>query len=504
MHITLNKQLNAPLYQQIKNQIIRLILSGSLSAGDVLPSERQLAEQLGINRSTVNKAYWELKSEGFIDAQMGSGTVVTSQFSRSAESSDAYVPPMPWAQIMTQPYQLSGNTIIKTALEAIGEPDTISFAGGFAGDDVIPIDLVRTLMPKCLDTYGSQLLHPTPLLGLSSLRSALCKQGMLKGIQAGIQQCMITSGAQQAISYLTSLFISPGDMIFTAAPSYVGAIEIFKAHGAKVVGVPADQFGMDTDILENYLIRYRPKLIYLNPNFQNPTGTYLPLERRKKLLDLAYLYQIPVIEDDPYSEIYFDSIDVPLLKAMDRHQYVIYIGTFSKLLFMGGRLGWIFGAEEVIQRLSFMKQVTDLHANTLHQYLVLEALQSGMLSKHLMQFRAQVKAKQDVMVDALNAYHIADMSFKVPDGGFYLWLKLPPRLNAHSFFEACKTLKVAVMPGDPFFPQATAEHTYVRINYTYPAISDIHEGVRRIAKAIEIATVATQHQKNETYTDLIL
>lgn len=504
MYIRLNKKLKAPLYQQIKNQIIQQILSGELSAGDILPSERQLAEHLEVNRSTVNKAYWELKSEGFIDSQIGSGTVVAEQHSRAGTHFNSYVAPMPWPQIMTQPHQMSSNTIIKTALEAISYPDTISFAGGFAGNDLLPLKLWDDLLAKCTQKYGTKLMHPTPLLGLQELRNALCKQASTKHMHVHLNECMITSGAQQALSYLSKLFLSPGDMVFTAAPSYVGAIEVFKSHGAKVVGIPTDQFGIDTDILENYLLRYRPKFIYLNPNFQNPTGTCLPLERRHKILELAYLYQIPIIEDDPYSEIYFKPNHIPTLKALDKHNYVIYVSTFSKILFMGGRVGWVFASEEIISRLGVLKQVTDLHANTLHQYLMFDAIESGGLSKHLSTIRSQIKLKQDAMVKALRQSNMEDLSFLIPDGGFYLWLKLPEKVHPQSFYDACKKLKVAVMPGDPFFPQAMADHVYIRINYTYPDLDEIQEGIRRLTEAMRIATLKNKPKSDYRITDLIL
>ena len=504
MEIKLNKNTKAPLYQQIKNQIVQQILSGVISAGDILPSERQLAEQLEINRSTVNKAYWELKSEGFINAQIGSGTLVAPQYTRSSNTFNAYVPPLPWNQIMTQPHQLTSNTIIKTALEAIRYPDTISFAGGFAGNDLLPTEMVGKFLTNCIEKYTTKIMHPTPLLGLTELRTSLCKQAIQNNIHVNTSECMITSGAQQALSYITELLISPGDMVFTASPSYVGAIEIFRAHGAKVVGIPTDQFGIDTEILENYLLRYRPKLIYLNPNFQNPTGTFLPLERRQKILELAYLYQIPIIEDDPYSEIFFEPTTIPTLKALDKHQYVIYISTFSKVLFMGGRIVWVFASEEIIQRLGILKQITDLHANTLHQFLMYEIVESGQLSQHLACTRLKIKAKQDIMVDAFKKHNIPDLTFSIPTGGFYLWLKLPDHVNPQSFFESCKTLKVAVMPGDPFYPQVTADSTHIRINYTYPDISEIQEGVNRIVEAMRRASkVKTKHSPDQI-TDLIL
>jgi len=498
--IKINKKTTTPLYLQIKHQFIELIMSGFLSPGDLLPSERLLADQLSVNRSTVNKAYWELKAEGFVHAQMGSGTVVSAQVGQDADDCNTYVPPMPWTQHMQASKKHQQTDLIKTALEAINEKDVISFAGGFAGDDALPLELIQKLMPKLLKKYKTALLHPTPLQGVPLLREAICNYLKPKGVQSQVSQCMITSGAQQSLSYIAKLFLSEGDMVFVASPSYIGAIEIFKASGAKVVGIPTDHFGMDTSVLENYLLRYRPKLIYLNPNFQNPTGTYLPLERRKKILELAYLYQIPIIEDDPYAELYFSPVPAPRLKAMDRHGYVIYIGTFSKQLFMGGRIGWLICEEEVMRRLSELKQLTDLHANTLHQYMMAELLISGSLEEHLSKLRPLIFHKRDIMVKALQSHNIDGLTFEIPEGSFYLWVKLPPHIYSHHFFETCKKVKISVLPGDPFYPEASSQQTCVRLNYSYPSEADIIEGIARFANAIKLTSTQskapTSHPQN--------
>lgn len=478
-------------------------MSGILRPGEVLPSERQLAELLDINRSTVNKAYWELKAEGFVHAQKGSGTVVSQQANQDNLSNSAYVPVMPWSTLLKPQVKDPQGDLIKLALESINETDVISFAGGFAGDDVLPLKMVETLMPSLLSKYETLLLHPTPLAGLPLLRKCICEMMLKRDVRTSINKCFITSGAQQAISYLTELFIAPGDMVFVASPSYIGAIEIFKAAGAKVVGIPTDQFGIDTDVLENYLIRYRPKLIYVNPNFQNPTGSYLPLDRRKKLLDLSYLYQIPVIEDDPYAEIHYTELPAPRLKAMDTFGYVIYIGTFSKQFFMGGRIGWVIAEPEIIDRLGDMKQTGDLHANTLHQFLMYEVISQGMMDQHIEMLKERIKIKRDLMIKTLNKHGIEGLSFNEPSGSFYLWTKLPSDIYSHGFFEMCKKLKVAIMPGDPFYPEATANQTYVRLNYSYPTEQEIIEGIERLVKAIKVTSSLPKNASIKRYNLLL-
>ena len=500
MAFVINRQSKTPIYMQLKNQIIEKIVSGEWPSEYLLPSERTLSESLGLNRSTVNKVYWELKAEGFLTSKVGSGTSVSGT-SASTPSTD-YVPPLDWYRLLKRDYDARNTETIKRALEAIDMSGTISFAGGFAGPDVLPFEMVQSISAQCFETYGTRVLSPTGVLGLQELRKAICH---ILPFHVNSESCMILSGSQQGVDFVARALIQPGDLVFTEAPTYIGAIEIFKAYQAKVVGIPIDSDGMRIDILENYLKRYHPKLIYVTPTFQNPSGTNLSLKRRERLLELAYLYQIPIVEDDPYSEIQFERESPPILKALDKHDHVIYISTFSKKFYMGGRVGWMIANPLLIKRLGEIKQITDLHVNTLSQYIMLEAIRSGKLKIHLENMTKKIHEKCVLMAAELDRQKIEGIQYTVPKGGFYIWLKLPSTVNPQQFYDQCKRLKVAVMPGHPFFPEGDYQDNYVRINYSYPSHSEITTGVKRLAKAIEASqSSAIKTAQTNNFDNLIV
>ncbi len=484
MIISFNRNIKTPVYLQIKNQIVDKILSGEWKDGFVLPSERELSKILGLNRSTINRAYWELKADGFVTSQVGSGTVVDRQNPGACINPDFYVPEVEWNQIMRSGHEMRNKRIIKKALQSESEEDFISFAGGFVGKDILPFEIMQEISKECFSKYGSKILCPTSVFGIYELREEICKYVLEVGINASVHECMILSGSQQGIDYFARMFISPGDIIFTEAPTYIGAVEIFKAYHAKVIGIPIDENGMRTDILDIYLQRYKPKFIYTIPTYQNPSGTTMPIERRKKLLELCYLNQIPILEDDPYSEIGFDGKIYPSLKSLDRHGYVSYLSTFSKKFYMGGRIGWIICSREILKRFGDLKQFTDLHTNTVNQYFILEVLKKNLLKDHVSKLRNKVLEKKNLMVEEIQKHQGIQVFFEIPKGGFYIWLRLPDEINMVDFFESCKKEKVSVMPGDTFFPAGSCDHSYLRINYSYPELNEIPKGIDRLFNAL--------------------
>lgn len=503
MSLNINRQSKTPIYVQLKNQIIEKITSGEWHSGYILPSERTLSESLGVNRSTVNKVYWELKAEGFLTSKVGSGTLVSTIYTSESDESGAldYVPPPDWHRLLKRDYDARNTEMIKRALEAIDLSGTVSFAGGFAGPDVLPFESVKSLASYCLDHYGARVLSPTGVLGLPELRKAICHT---LPFHATSESCMILSGSQQGVDFVARALIQPGDLVFTEAPTYIGAIESFKAYQAKVVGIPIDKHGMRLDVLENYLKRYHPKLIYVTPTFQNPSGTNLSLERRERLLELAYLHQIPIVEDDPYSDIRFEKEVTPTLKSLDRHGYVIYISTFSKKFYMGGRVGWVIADAQLIKRFGEIKQITDLHVNTFSQYILYEAIHSGKLKKHIRYMTSEIEAKCRLMASELKRHQIEGIEYTLPKGGFYIWMKLPDTVNPQKFYDQCKNLKVAVMPGDPFFPEGGYLDNYVRINYSYPSHEEIIVGVERLAKAVNASRINPSEQSETADFDNLI
>jgi len=500
MNINLNRKIKIPIYEQIKKQITDKIISGEWKKGFILPSERELSKILGVNRSTINRAYLDLKSEGLVSSQIGSGTVVNRQIEKTSSKYDYLVPEIDWPQHMVINSELKNNKIIKKILKNQSD-EIISFAGGFVGDDSLPVRMLQKLSTDCFKKYTSKMIAPAEVYGISELRKEICIHMLDKGINSTLRECMILSGSQQGIDFFSRAFLNHGDIVFTESPTYIGAIQIFKSYGAKVIGIPIDEDGMNTDIMENYLNRYKPKFIYTIPTYQNPSGTTLSTKRRNKLLELAYSYQIPILEDDPYSDIGFENRIIPPLKALDSYDYVAYLSTFSKKFYMGGRIGWIICNNEILQKFGELKQITDLHANTVNQYFIYEALKNGLLREHMNLLISQVREKRDLMIEELLKKGIPEKSFSIPKGGFYIWLKIDEEINMNNFLARCKNEKVLVMPGDAFFPNTYGINQYIRLNYSSPSLKAIPEGVSRIVNSLNYSRKMNHIEEENKFSD---
>ncbi|AOY77785.1 PLP-dependent aminotransferase family protein [Clostridium formicaceticum] len=501
MEIVINRNCNTPVYLQIKNQIQHKIISGELTDDYVLPSERSLAKQVKVDRSTVVKAYMELKAEGLVESFVGRGTIVLPQISKNMTFDKLTVPKINWSQFVSQDFFMNSQNLIAQIMEAHQHEKVISFAGGIPSSDTYPIEIIKTLQNYCMDKYREKLFMPTSIYGCMELRKAIKKHAESRGINASVKEIMITSGTQQGIYYFAKLFVEAGDMILVEEPTYLGAIEIFKSARGKVVGVPVDEEGMKTDVLENLLLRYRPKFIYTQPSFQNPSGATLSIRRRKELLKLAYFYQVPILEDDSYSEINFSGKRFPSLKALDKKDYVVHLGSFSKSLFLGMRIGWAIANEYIVGRFGSLKQITDLHSNTMAQYLLSEFLIQGYYAKHLTKVVGEYKSKRDLMCNEITKYKINGLELSIPEGGYFLWCKLPENIRLSVLMDHAIKEGVMFMPPDPFYSNGSIGDAYIRLNYTYPSKEEIKEGVKRLMEAIRKAQIRKCPQGEVSYSN---
>ncbi len=483
------------------------IISGELVDGYLLPSERKLSEMLEVNRTTVNKAYMELKADGFILSQTGKGTMVQGQISREVQNKERFVPRLQWQQFLNLDIHKNDSSLIKRVMNSEDEKETITLAGGFVNTALLDMDCLEKNMSSCFKKYGEKLFSASSVYGLYELRKLIASRMEMKGIKAHVNQVIVTSGSQQGVEYFARSLIKAGDMVIVEEPSYLGAIEIFKAYGAQVVGIPIDQDGICVDILEKYLLKYRPKFIYTIPTYQNPSGVTMSIERRNQLLELAYLYRIPILEDDPYSDIVLEGTEMPALKALDRFGYVTYIGTISKSLFMGLRIGWVISDERLIEEFGSLKQISDLHTNTLGQYLLIELIKSKAFEAHIARLISIYRQNKKLMVDTIESYNVPEMDITPSNGGFYLWCKLPQNLNMNEFVQKCSENKVLIMPGEPFFATGTVGENYIRLNYSAPSNAEIVEGIRRlmisIKASIKVSTKGIKHMNIEQNTPLV-
>jgi DNA-binding transcriptional MocR family regulator len=338
-------------------------------------------------------------------------------------------------------------------------------------------------MAHVLDTSGQTLLQPCPIEGYYPLRQTIAQRMVGRGATVRAENILVVTGSQQGLDLIARAFLRAGDEVVVEAPCYLGALQIFSAAGARLLGVPMDEEGMRLDILENILIRYRPKLIYTLPTFQNPSGRTMAPRRRLRLLELARRYRVPIVEDDPYGELYYTEQPPSPLLALDQEGYVIYLSTFSKILFPGLRLGWAAAPRPVIERLSQIKQLADLHCSTLIQGAVHEFCHKGALDKHLDHVRDLYRQRRDAMLSALAEHGPAGLEWDEPQGGFNLWCRLPPELKARQLMAEAGRRSVALVPGEVFYPDGGGQEE-MRLNFSCPPVALIEEGVQRLSAAM--------------------
>ncbi len=482
--IQLERDSNTPLYQQICEKIREAILSGQLAEGTRLPTERALASALGVNRTTVMNAYNQLASDGLVEGHVGRGTLVKrNHFNYLDDNFDADGPSWLYGLPTTEREIVGPDARLLSELASIGD-DVISLAAGTPATNLLPAEMLNTIFADGLLRSRQSALGYCPVEGLLSLRRSIAARMRKRGVAVDTQQILILSGSTQGIGLVGRFLLNPGDEVVVEVPTYLGAIQTFRALGARVIGVPIDSEGMRVDLLETILTRHQPRLIYTLPTFQNPTGVVMSPERRRRLLLLARRYQMPILEDDPYSEIYYEGHQPQPLKAFDTHTQVIYLSTFSKILAPGLRVAWLAAPEPMIERLSLHKQIFDLNTNALGQWTVSEILQrDNFIENHLLTLRQRYQSKRDVMLQAIKTHLRDGVRVNTPGGGFHLWCRLQGDIRARALLREATREHVAFVIGEPFHVDGGG-HQQFRLSFAFPEEEKIEEGVRRIGNAL--------------------
>ena len=396
----------------------------------------------------------------------------------------------PWDQRYAQRTQRMSSSAIREILKFTEKPDVISFAGGLPAPEVFPLEAFSEACERVLRDFGAQALQYSTTEGYLPLREMIARHTSRFGIEASPENILITTGSQQALDLLGKIFINPGDRILVESPTYLGALQAWNAYGAEYVPVPLDEDGMDTDALEEAL-RTGPKFIYVLPNFQNPTGVTLSLERRHKLVELAIRYGVPIVEDDPYGQLRYQGSHLPAVSLLDcqlrgETSYrgnVIYLSTFSKILAPGLRLAWVVAPAEVIRKLVQAKQGVDLHTATLNQMVAYEASRGNFLDEHIELIRKVYRERLDVMLAAMDQHFPLGVSWTRPEGGLFLWGRLPDGMQSAEVLGAAVERKVAFVPGTPFYPCGGGENT-MRLNFSNANPEAIREGITRLGSVI--------------------
>ncbi len=509
--IIIDRESDVPLYLQISAQIRAAILQGEIENGGRLTPERRLATLLNVNRTTVVNAYRELASEGFVTGHVGRGTVVTYQRPDSSAAvedgsagqanSVAEAGPrsgrtaLPWQQLLAPLAGAGYDSMMLDASTVAARRDVIQFTSATPSPELYPVEQVDAILSEALETAGQELLQHTPSEGFEPLRAALAAWMGAQAATADLAvdfnpgRILIASGSQQALYLTARALIEPGDLVAIESPTYLGAAQVFRACGARLLSIPVDRDGMNVELLSELITRRRPKLIYTLPTFQNPTGSVMALDRRKRLLDLASRYQVPIVEDDPYSALRYRGRPLPSLLALDRARggdRVIYLSTMSKMLFPGFRIGWVSGPRPVLERLAQIKQIVDLDTNALVQWAVWAFLSRGLLTDHLETLREAYPLRLERMVRGLAAHGNGLIECDQPDGGLYLWCRVNDRLRVRDLLAESAREGVAFAPGEPFFLDTPSEagRNTLRLNFTLPSLAEVDEGTRRLGIAL--------------------
>ena len=398
----------------------------------------------------------------------------------------------PWEYRYAQRTQRMGSSVIRELLKYTEKPDIISFAGGLPATDVFPVAELNAACDRVLREQGAMALQYSTTEGYLPLREMIARHSARYGIKITPENVLITSGSQQALDLLGKILIDPGDRILVESPTYLAAIQAWNAYGAEFITVPMDDDGMNTDYLEEAL-RAGPKFIYVLPNFQNPTGVTLSLERRRKLFELADQYGVPIVEDDPYGQLRYEGEHLPSIVVLDSQfrddgtpcyrGNVIYLSTFSKTLAPGLRLGWVVAPPEVIGKLVQAKQGADLHTATFNQVVAYEVSRGGFLDRHIHTICDVYGERRDLMLAAMDRDFPAEVNWTHPQGGLFLWGILPTYMDAKDLLTSCLERKVAFVPGEPFHATGGGKNT-MRINFSNATHEEINQGIKRLGTAI--------------------
>lgn len=460
------------IYKQIAEYIEQGISSGQFPADSVLPSERNLAKELNVNRSTVVSAYEELQSLGIVERKKGSGTRVSTDI---WGISHKRIPN--WGRYVEDGSFLPNLPLVQRIRSEIEKSDLVNLASGELSPDLMPDAHFKNILST--QSFNGRLGYDHPQ-GNEDLRNTLVahvKEN--KNIDTDSSSILITSGAQQALHLIVECLLKPGDAVAIEDPSYAYSLPIFQSAGLRTFLLPVDKNGADPDDLLSFHKKHRIRMVFLNPDYQNPTGTILSLQRRKKFLEISTEYGIPIIEDDPYSLTSYNGEVNPTLKSIDSTGNVLYISSLSKIVASGLRIGWVIGPAQVIQRLADAKQQVDFGHSIFPQWIANEFLGSDYFNSHINTIRTQLKLRRNEITSSIREVIGDEVHFHTPEGGIHLWCKIDPLINEHKLLENSIENGVAFVPGSI----VGSQKGYIRFTYGRWQLDSIRKGIIRFAES---------------------
>ncbi|HDQ13578.1 MAG TPA: PLP-dependent aminotransferase family protein [Sediminispirochaeta sp.] len=377
-----------------------------------------------------------------------------------------------------------GSSAIREILKVLARPGIVSLAGGMPAPEAFPMDHVEGLFGKVISKYGSDALQYGTTEGFTPLKAALAKYLNGRGIQTKAEQINITTGSQGVLDALGKIFVSPGDAIAVEAPTYLGALQAFNPYEPEYVEMETDEQGLIPESMEEVVRKHHPKLVYLVPTFQNPTGRTIPLERRRQIAEIAARHNVLVVEDDPYGQLRYRGDHVAPIQSFAPEQ-VIYCGSFSKVFAPGLRVGYYVAPDFVREWLIRAKQGVDLHTSSLSQALAAEFLAEGLMEQHLPKIIKLYKPKQEAMLQALRDFFPDSFRWTEPEGGMFIWAEGPKGLDTVELYHRAVEKKVAFVPGRYFYTREGAGAETMRLNFTMADEETLRAAVQRLSEAIK-------------------
>ncbi|MQB78945.1 aminotransferase [Lactobacillus reuteri] len=381
-----------------------------------------------------------------------------------------------------------GTDAVGAILQAAADPKIISFAGGLPAPELFPVKEMKATVDKVFEEHGQEAMQYGAAKGVTALREVIQQHVKEKeNVDSELDNVLVTTGSEQALDLVGKAFVDPGDTVLVEQPTYLCALDVFRSYGANFASVEMDEDGMKMDALEEALkANPNTKLIYTVPNFQNPTGRTMTEERRKQLAELAEKYDVYVLEDNPYGEIRFAGQHVPAVKSFDKSGHVLYMSTFSKTLAPGFRLGWLVADEDVVNKLTVLKQSADLHTDNLAQFAVAQFFTDNDVDAHVKEISDLYGKRKDLMLEGIKKYFPEGVKYTNPEGGMFLWVEVPGVDDTVELFKECLEHDVAFVPGDPFFA-GEAQPGAFRLNYSNMKEDQIEVGLKRLGAALTAA-----------------
>lgn len=487
MQLLIDRDEGQPLHRQIESQIRTLIENGTLGLGSRLPASRNLARTLGVNRATVCTAYDALVASGYVEACVGRGTEVVRRSVESRPAKSAGTLRVDWSGLLSEALDPQPPALERPSGPGTPGPGRIDFSALVPDESLFPVDRLRRALDDVLRRDGQKLLQYGPPMGHLPFREVLAQRMRLVGMTVDVDDLLIVNGAQQGLDLFCKALLNPGDVVLVESPTYANLLPVLRLSRAEMIGIPMTSEGIDLARLESVLSSRRVKFLYTMPHFQNPTGISTTLAHRKELLAVASRHGLTILEDGYEEDLRWDGGEVLPLRALDTSGRVCYVGTFSKGLCPGFRVGWLVAHRDLLAHLAYLKRTTDYHTPLVLQAALAEFIRRGEYDSHLRRLRRIYRARMAAAGAALAAHLPPEVRWRVPQGGYCLWVELPPGISVEELGARAGRDGVQMSLGRPFF---TADPGYgcFRLSISRTSVEEIESGIAILGRHLHELT----------------